>query len=177
MRDAVAAGSVGAWGVSAGSVEVARAAIAEGAQVISVAYNALFSSDLHDLHGDVEQSGVGVLARSILAHGLLTGYWSMHKTFAPGDHRMERWTPDDLRRRVHQATALRAGVGGTIYTMRGTAVREALCNADLASGVVGPRNVVQLDQLVREAGKGPPYLTEEKLQKLANRLEDLGVKS
>jgi aryl-alcohol dehydrogenase-like predicted oxidoreductase len=173
----VTAGTIGAWGVSAGSVEVARAALAEGAQVISIAYNALFPGDLHDLHEDIEQSGVGVLARSILGHGLLTGYWSMHKTFAPGDHRIERWTADDLRRRVHQATALRAGIGGTIYTMRGTALRYALCNVDVASVIVGPRNVVQLDQLVREAGKGPPYLTDEKLQKLANRLEDLGVKT
>jgi aryl-alcohol dehydrogenase-like predicted oxidoreductase len=101
----------------------------------------------------------------------------MHKTFAPGDHRVERWTPDDLRRRVHQATALRAAIGGTVYTMRGAALRYALCNGDVSSVLLGPRNVVQIDQLVREAGKGPPYLTDEKLLKLANRFEDLGVKT
>jgi hypothetical protein len=35
--------------------------------------------------------------------------------------------------------------------------------------------VVQLDQLVREAGKEPPYLPEEKLAALGARLRQVGV--
>ena len=30
---------------------------------------------------------------------------------------------------------------------------------------------------MREAGTGPPYLTEEKLTKLAARLEDFGIQT
>ena len=36
---------------------------------------------------------------------------------------------------------------------------------------------MQLDQLVREAGKEPPYLPEAKLLALKNRLEDLGIEA
>jgi aryl-alcohol dehydrogenase-like predicted oxidoreductase len=167
--------AIHAWGVSAGSVEVARAAIAQGASVISLAHNALFSTDLTTLEDDVRKSGVGVLVHSILAHGLLCGYWSLHKEFPPGDHRAERWTPDELRRRVGQQGPLRSLVGGTIYTQRSAAIRYALANDTVSSAVLGPKSIVQLDQLVREAGKEPPYLTKEQLQSLEFRLGQLGV--
>jgi aryl-alcohol dehydrogenase-like predicted oxidoreductase len=169
-------GAIRAWGVSAGSVEVARRAIERGAEVLSLAYNALFSNDLVELHADVEKSGVGVLAHSALGHGLLAGYWSLHRTFQQGDHRAERWTSEDLRRRVQQVSALRALMGDDVTTLRGGAVRYVLANPDVSSVVLGPRNAVQLDQLVRESGKEPPYLTEEKLKKFALRLEDLGIR-
>ena len=39
----------------------------------------------------------------------------------------------------------------------------------------GPRSSLQLDQLVREAGKGPPYLEDWALIALRNRLHDVGV--
>lgn len=168
-------GAIRAWGVSAGSVEVARAALKRGAGVLSLAYNVFFTEDLHELEGEITASGVGVLARSVLAHGLLCGYWSMHKEFAPGDHRTERWTPDELRRRVHQTQAMRALIGGMVYTMRAGALRYALHNEQITSAILGPRNSVQLDQLVRESGRQPPYLSEEKLEKLRNRLRDVGV--
>jgi aryl-alcohol dehydrogenase-like predicted oxidoreductase len=165
-----------AWGVSAGSAEVARAAIAKGASVVSLAYNALFSADLRALESDVRTNRVGVLAHSVLAHGLLSGYWSLHKEFPPGDHRAERWTPDELRRRIQQLSALRSVVGGVVSTMRGAAVRFVLSNPDVSSAVIGPTNGIALDQLVREAGPEPPYLTEDQLKSLAFRLEQLGVR-
>lgn len=164
-----------AWGVSAGSVEVARAAIAQGASVISLAHNALFSTDLTMLEDDVRKSGVGVLVHSILAHGLLCGFWSLHKEFPPGDHRAERWTPDELRRRVGQQSPLRSLVGGPIQTQRSAAIRYALANDTVSSAILGPRSTVQLDQLVRESGREPPYLTKEQLQSLEFRLGQLGV--
>lgn len=177
LADLKSTGAIRAWGVSAGTVEVARAAIGRGAEVLSLAYNALFSRDLVELHGDVEKSGVGVLARSVLAHGLLTGYWSLHRSFQPGDHRAERWTSEDLRRRVQQVSALRALVGDDVTTIRAGAIRYVLSNSDVSSLVLGPRNTLQLDQLVRESGKEPPYLSEEKLKKFALRLQDLGIRT
>jgi aryl-alcohol dehydrogenase-like predicted oxidoreductase len=168
--------AIHAWGVSAGTIEVARAAIAQGASLISLAHNALFSTDLTALEDDVRKSGVGVLVHSVLAHGLLCGYWSLHKEFPPGDHRADRWTPDDLRRRVGQQSPLRSLVGGgTIYTQRSAALRYALANDTVSSVILGPKSTVQLDQLVREAGKEPPYLTKEQLQSLEFRLGQLGV--
>lgn len=168
--------AIRAWGVSAGSVDVARAAIEQGASVISITHNALFSTDLTALAEDVKHSGVGVLAHSVLAYGLLCGYWSLHKEFPPGDHRTERWTPDELRRRVGQQGPLRALVSAAIPTQRAAALRYVLANEGVSSVVLGPKSAVQLDQLVREAGREPPYLTREQLQGLEFRLGQLGVK-
>lgn len=175
LAELQASGAVRAWGVAAGSAEVARAALAQGAQVLSLAYNAFCSAEVHGLHMEIEAADAGLLARSVLAHGLLTGYWSMHKDFPSDDHRSERWTPDDLRRRSRDLQALRVMVGDVVYTMRAAALRWVLSNDDVSCAILGPRSAVQLDQLVREAGKGPPYLTDEKLEKFAARLDALGV--
>ena len=177
LEELKAAGKIRAWGVSVGSVEVAKAALAKGADVLSLAYNAFFSGDLRSLHDDVAKSGVGILAHSVLAHGLLCGYWSLHKEFPVGDHRADRWTPDELRRRVQQLSALRTVVGGVVYTMRSAALRFALSNLDVSSLLLGPKNSIQLDQLVREGTAEPPYLTEDQLGSLAFRLQQSGVKT
>jgi aryl-alcohol dehydrogenase-like predicted oxidoreductase len=176
LAELKSAGKIRAWGVSAGSVEVARAAVEKGTDVLSLAFNALFSSDIRALHDDIQKSGTGVLARSVLAHGLLCGYWSVQRAFDANDHRRERWTPDELRRRVQQLSALRPLVGGQIYTMRSAALQVVLANSDVSSILLGPRSTVQLDQLVREGSKGPPYLTDDQAKSLAFRLEHAGVR-
>jgi aryl-alcohol dehydrogenase-like predicted oxidoreductase len=168
-------GKIRAWGVSAGSVDVARAALARGAEVLSLTYHALFASDVRTLHDDIQKSGAGLLAHSVLGYGLLCGYWSLHKEFPAGDHRRDRWTYDELRRRVPQLNALRVFLGAEVGTLRGAAVRFVLSNTDVSAALLGPKSTLQLDQLVREAGKEPPYLSEEQLVKFKNRLEDLGI--
>jgi aryl-alcohol dehydrogenase-like predicted oxidoreductase len=168
-------GALRAWGVSAGSVEVARSAIARGADVVEIAYNVFCSRDLHQIAGDAAGAGTALLARSVLAHGLLSGYWSVEREFDPGDHRRERWTPSELRRRVGQLDAIRPLVTGNVLTLRAAALRFVLSNQLVTSAVLGPRTVAQLDQLVREAGDGPPYLKDTALAELAARLRSAGV--
>lgn len=175
LSELVKGGKLRAWGVSAGSVDVARAAIGKGAGVISLAYNVLASSDLGALVAEIDANDIGVLAHSVLAYGLLCGHWSGDKVFPDGDHRVERWTFDELRARVRQLDALRPTVGGPVLTMRAAALRFALSNRKLSSVVLGPKSSLQLDQLVREAGKGPPYLEDFQLVALRNRLRDVGV--
>jgi aryl-alcohol dehydrogenase-like predicted oxidoreductase len=164
-----------AWGVSAGSTEVARAAIERGAKVVELAYNVFHGSDLRELAVEVEKRGVGVLARSVLAHGLLCGHWPPDKVFSPSDHRAERWTADELRRRVRQLDALRPVVGGPIMTLRAAALRWVLHNQRVSAAVLGPRSSLQLDQLVREAGREPPYLGDDSIRALDARLTQVGV--
>src|SRR5438132_7477754 len=86
------------WGVSAGNVDAARAAIEKGAEVIELAYNLVQSIDLHRLAGEVMVARVGVLARSTLNFGLLGGMWSKERSFPEGDHRSDRWTRLELER-------------------------------------------------------------------------------
>jgi aryl-alcohol dehydrogenase-like predicted oxidoreductase len=143
--------------------------------VLSLAYNALHSVDLRELGSEIEQAGVGVLAHSVLAYGLLAGHWSAEKIFADNDHRAERWTADELRRRLRQLDALRPAVGGAVLSLRAVALRFVLENRQVGSVLLGPRSTLQLDQLVREAGKGPPYIEPTKLSALYNRLRTVGV--
>jgi aryl-alcohol dehydrogenase-like predicted oxidoreductase len=168
-------GYVGVWGVSAGDVDVARAAIAKGAEVIELAYNLFASSDLHRLAGEIMVSRVGVLARSTLSYGLLAGMWTKERTFPEGDHRAQRWTRLELERRIKQLDAVRFLVRGDVHTLRAAAVRFVLANQLVTSAVLGPRTVEQLEQLVREVGSGPSYLPDDELSQLPRALERVGI--
>jgi len=149
-------GKIGAWGVSAGSSVVAQAALARGAEVLELAYNIFSSTELESL--DFAGRQVAVLARSVLAYGLLCGQWADNKVFASTDHRSERWTTEQLRSRLRQLSVVSGMLGGEVLTLRAAALRFVLSNPIVSSAVIGPRNRVQLDQLVREAGHGPDYL-------------------
>jgi aryl-alcohol dehydrogenase-like predicted oxidoreductase len=168
-------GSLRAWGVSVGSATSAREAIKQGAQVLELAYNAFHSRTLRELDAEIAEKGVAILARSVLAHGLLCGQWPTNKEFGSGDHRAERWTSDDLKRRISQLNALRPCVVGSVTSLRAAAVRYVLAHERVSCAVLGPRGSVQLDQLLRDAGKEPPYLSPEALSALDLRLANVGV--
>ena len=168
-------GALRAWGVSAGSADVARAAVEQDADVVEIPYNVFWSAELHQITGAVAGKGAALLARSILAHGLLAGEWPDDREFPLGDHRRDRWTTDDLRRRMGQLEAVRAVGGGELPSVRATAVRFVLANQLVTSAVIGPRSVAQLEQLVEEAGEGPPYLRDTVLAELAARVRGAGI--
>ena len=174
LQDLKESGAIRAWGASVEGVDVARQAIKQGAQVLSLAYNAFHSRGLRQLSAEIRGQEVGILARSVLAHGLLCGQWPTDKEFASTDHRSERWTTDDLKRRISQLNAVRPCVNGTTVTsLRSAAVRFALSSDVVSCAVLGPRSALQLDQLLRDAGKEPPYLTEEALEALHVRLDNV----
>ena len=62
-----------------------------------------------------------------------------------------------------------------MLTMRAAALRYVLATEGITAAILGPKSAVQLDQLVREAGREQPYLSEEKFNKLEARLADVGV--
>jgi aryl-alcohol dehydrogenase-like predicted oxidoreductase len=168
-------GLVAHWGVSAGDVEVARAAVEKGAEVVELTYNLFHAIDLHRLAGELMVAEVGVLARSTLGYGLLAGMWTKERVFAEGDHRRDRWTTAELGRRIDQLNAIRFLVKGDIHTMRGAAVRFVLANHLVDAAVLGPRSVEQLEQLIREIGSGPTYLPDDDLAALPRILSRVGV--
>jgi aryl-alcohol dehydrogenase-like predicted oxidoreductase len=168
-------GELRAWGVSAGDRDVALAALEAGAEVLSITYNIFFSRELHAVAAEVAMRGVVVLAHSVLAYGLLAAHWGPDRSFDEGDHRRERWTPAQLRRRVQQLEVVRNMVGGEIMTPRAAALRFVLSNSLVTSAILGPRTTAQLEQLMREAGKGPPYMPDSVLTELPSRLLALGV--
>ncbi len=173
LAELAAEKKIGAWGVSAGSSEVARAALERGAQVIELAYNVFSYSDLETL--ELSAGRAGVLARSVLAHGLLCGQWAETKTFPAGDHRAERWTPEQLRGRQRQLSAVSSILGGDVMTLRAAALRFVLANPIVSSAIIGPRSRLQLDQLVRETGAGAVYLAAGLIQRVKDQLSRMGA--
>ena len=170
-------GDVAHWGVSAGSDEIARTAIDKGAEVIELAYSLVQCAELHRIAGDVMVSGVGVLARSVLDYGLLSGEWAKDREFPESDHRSGRWTKLELGRRTEQLEAMRYLVRGDVRTLRAAAVRFVLANTLVSSAVLGPRTVEQAEQLVREVGGGPRYLPDEAIVSLPRALSKAGIVS
>jgi aryl-alcohol dehydrogenase-like predicted oxidoreductase len=176
MRQTAARGNVRSWGVSAGSAAVARAAIDAGTPIVELAFNVLWASDFRAIEQPAREKGVGLIARSVLAHGLLCGQWTPDRSFPDGDHRCDRWTSEDLRRRIRHLDALRPMLSGDVSTLRALALRWVLHHDLVGTAVIGPRSCLQIDQLVREAGKGPPYLPSEALEALEARLQDVGAR-
>jgi aryl-alcohol dehydrogenase-like predicted oxidoreductase len=174
LRELKEKGKVRAWGASVGDASAGKAALEAGAQAISIAYNVFFANDLHALSDLLVEKKAGVFAHSVLGYGLLAGMWAAGKTFAENDHRRERWSARDLRARLHHLGAVRSLLGGDVLTMRSAALRYVLANERVSAAILGPRNVSQLEQLVREAG-APPYLDAERLGKLPQRLRDVGL--
>jgi aryl-alcohol dehydrogenase-like predicted oxidoreductase len=165
------------WGISAGNIEVGRAALRRGAEVIELAYNLLHCSDLHRLAGEIMVAGAGVLARSTLAYGLLGSDWPRDRDFGPGDHRADRWTKPELARRIDQVAAFRFLVSGEVATMRSAAIRYVLSSSIVTSAVLGPRSVTQLEDIVREVGVGPVYLRDAALARIPRALESVGIET
>jgi aryl-alcohol dehydrogenase-like predicted oxidoreductase len=163
------------WGVACGDAETVRAAIEAGAAVVELAYNLLHQRDLIEAGEEITSSGVGVLARSPLAYGLLCGIWPADKTFPEGDHRRDRWPPEDLHERLRQVAALRPLVHDEIHTLRSAALRFVLSNQLVSSCVVGVRGVAQLEANVRVIGTGPPYLSEDDLARVPTLLSHAGA--
>jgi aryl-alcohol dehydrogenase-like predicted oxidoreductase len=159
-------GKIGHWGVSAGNGVVGRAALLAGAEVVELAYSLMNAAELHRLSGEIIVAGAGVLARSTLDYGLLSGSWQVDREFAAEDHRAARWTSAELERRVRQFEYMRFLVKDDVKTPAAAAVRFVLSNALVSSAVLGPRSAAQLEDLVRHVGTGPVYLREGDLAML-----------
>jgi len=175
MNELRSNGVLSKWGASIGAIDAGHSALSAGAEVLEVPYNAFHTEELRELQYEIKARNVAVLARSVLAHGLLTGLWPQHKEFPSYDHRAERWNNDELRHRLYQVGPLRTMLNAQLTSIRSVALRFVLSNELVSSVVLGPRTTLQLDQLVREAGREPPYLSEQNLSELRERLATVGV--
>ena len=77
--------------------------------------------------------------------------------------------------RLKQLDAVRWLVQGQVHTMRAAAVRYVLANGIVSTAVLGPKNVAQLEQIVRETETAPPYLSDDALARLPRELAQAGV--
>lgn len=167
-------GKIRAWGVSVGTPLEARLAIAAGAQVLCLVYNVLASDLLEDLGTDIAVAGIGVLARSPLAYGLLAGAFSLDQTFTDDDHRSRRWDKETLNRRLAAVAQLGFLVHGAVRTPSEAAIRWVLANSHVTSCIVGARSPAQAASAAA-ASVGAPYLPEDELARIPQVLAALGL--
>lgn len=164
-------GKVRAWGASVCTEEEARAALSVGAQVVCVPFNLLTPHVFWDLEATASAQNVGVLARSTLLYGMLSGRFGPGKRFGPTDHRAQRWLPDALKERVRQTHELRDHhVGASAPTLLSLALRFVLAHDAVTSAVLGPRSPEQLETAVSVLSGERPLLSDPQRALLRNRL-------
>ena len=166
--------AVRAWGVATSRPEVASRALEAGAKAICVPHHLLASDLVADLSDAIEESGAGVLARSPLCHGLLTGRWTEYRRFAADDHRIDRWTPQALAIRVRQVAQLRFLVHDEVRSLTAAALRFVLDSPLVTTAILGARRPAQvrgLDDLIGE----PPYMDHEDRVRLQQVLAAAGA--
>lgn len=171
-----------AFGVSTGSIDVARLAIGLGVDALCMPFNLLCSDDVDDLVTDLqgvasaESPGrpVGLIARSPLQHGLLAGRWTEYRQFSDQDHRKARWTPRALTIRVRQVSQLRYLVHDDITSLAQAAVRFVLSSPVVTTCALGARRPIQIRDAERLAGEAP-YLPDADLARLGQVLAAVGA--
>lgn len=170
-----AAGKARLIGVSVGSEEAGRAALAHGPDLLVLPYNLYVPAMLHRLSGEISAAGAAVVARSPLAYGLLADGWSAARRFSDDDHRLYRWTPRDLTRRMKQRDALReAMVRPPLASLREAALRYVLANALVSVAVPGARTPDQATENAR-AVEREPMLPPAALADVGRVLDDVGI--
>jgi aryl-alcohol dehydrogenase-like predicted oxidoreductase len=167
-------GKTRAWGVSVGNADQARRALAMGADVLCLVYNLLAADDVDDLASDIAVAGCGVLGRTPLAYGLLTGEWAEDRTFPKEDHRHHRWTSTALRQRVRQVAQLDFLVHDDVPSLTAAALRFVLSNPSITSAMVGARNRQQVGSAAA-AVRVSPRLPDDDLIRLPQVLAAAGV--
>ncbi|MBI5517307.1 MAG: aldo/keto reductase [Deltaproteobacteria bacterium] len=168
------AGKARLIGASVSSAEAGRVAVKLGAEVLEVPYNLLYPEVLHGLSAEVSAGQVAVIARSPLSYGLLADTWNASRRFGDEDHRLYRWGPADLARRVRQRESARFLVHDAVGSLREAALRYVLANGLVSVTVPGPRTAAQARQNAR-AAEGLPYLPDEDLSALGRFLREAGV--
>jgi len=132
-------------GVVAGSLEVARAALACGRfQAVQVTLNALDGSMLPVL-ARAATTGTGLIVRSPLLAGVLAGSHTLEHVYAAGDCRTT-WPPERLRGSIEFAQRLAALPIAAERTTAQLALGWLLAYEDVAVVVAGARTPVQLEE-------------------------------
>jgi aryl-alcohol dehydrogenase-like predicted oxidoreductase len=161
---AMASGKVRSWGISTSTLEEARVALKLGAQVICLPHNLLAPDDVEEITPLLKENGAGVLARSPLAFGMLSGTITKDTVFPAGDHRRDRWTETSRATRLARVEELRAlAKDGDVVDL---ALRFVLSNAFVASALVGARTPDQIRSAARSS-VGAPYLENLVLKQIA----------
>jgi aryl-alcohol dehydrogenase-like predicted oxidoreductase len=162
----LSSGMIKCWGASVGTVEEARLAIEQGAQVLCLVHNLVHRDALAELAPLLTERGIGVLARSPLLYGVLSGRFGADTKFATDDHRSRRWTPESWTRRLEEVDRYRFLVEGEVPDLAIGALRYVLSSPVVGAALVGARSPEQIRHAA-QASRTPPYLPPDHAAKIA----------
>ena len=169
LRAARAAGRVRFVGASVYTAAEGRAAIELGqADVVMITHNLINHEESNRLLAAAAARGCAVIARSVLANGLLTGKYDAGSSFAADDHRSHRGA-EWLASAVARIDGILPIAERHDLALRDLALVYALSDPRLASVVIGARSEAQLNENLAAAALAP--LDDAVASDLA-RLED-----
>jgi aryl-alcohol dehydrogenase-like predicted oxidoreductase len=123
---------------------------------------------------EAAQAGVGIIARTVLESGFLTGAYPPGHGFPAGDHR-HRWSRERLDPILRAVQQLAATLPAGIESPAELAIRFALTPPEVSVVIPGAKSAVQVERNWRAADRGP--LSESVGTELRRRfagLEELG---
>lgn len=139
------AGDIRYPGASIYTAEEGEAAIVAGARVLEIPYSLLAQDEGRRLFPRAADQGVGILARSPLANGILSGKYSAASRFAADDHRAhkgEAWLRQGAAKAQQLAFLSRDGS----RSLAQAALAFVLAAPAVTSVVVGARSPEQLTE-------------------------------
>lgn len=154
------------YGVSVSDAASARLVLARGtAATLQFVHNLLRPHLLRELGGEIERAGIGVIVRTPIEYGLLSGKYRRGAHFHATDHRAGRWTPEAFAALLDRVEAFRFLARGEVKTLAEAAVRYVLVSPLVSTVIPGIKSPAQIEEFVR--GSAPPYLGADDLSRIA----------
>ncbi len=163
-------GLIRVWGVSVATHHDAKLAMERGASTLQLVYN--IADRDHEIFTlkVAPEAGVGVIVRTPLAFGFLTGKYKSATKFTEGDFR-NGLEPSRKRRYIMIAERLKelSGRSDPAYLSQ-LALRFVLSNPGVSTVIPGARKLEHLENNVAAALAGP--LNEEEISLIKKALEE-----
>jgi aryl-alcohol dehydrogenase-like predicted oxidoreductase len=158
-------GMIRHYGVSVSDAESARLVMARGtAATLQLVHNLLRPHILAEVGPNIERAGIGVIVRTPIEYGILSGKYKIGAHFHATDHRATRWTPEQFSALLQRVERFRFLVRGKVTSLSEAAVRYVLTSPLVSTVIPGIKTPAQIEEFVRASD--PPYLANEDLEKI-----------
>ncbi len=155
------------YGVSVGDAESARLVMARGtAATLQLVHNLFRPQVLAETGPMIERTGIGVIVRTPIEYGLLSGKYEVGAHFHATDHRATRWTPEQFAALLRRVESFRFLVRGKVASLSAAAVRYVLTSPLVSTVIPGIKTPAQIEEFA--AASDPPYLSSEDLGRISD---------
>ncbi len=161
------------YGVSVSDEASARMVLARGtAATLQLVHNLVRPYLLQAIALEVERAGVGVIVRTPIEYGILSGKYAVGAHFHATDHRATRWTAEAFAALLQRVESFRFVARGPVRTLAEAAVRYVLTSPVVSTVIPGIKTPAQMEEFTRASD--PPYLPDDDVRRIADLQRDLG---